>query len=114
MFSQSVLDKKAKKMFEAFPDETVARIEVSRKRTMGNNQEIAALFDYICSKDDNGAHYFGSVATAVKKQISRQTQPVFTKLVPQSEEELVKLTNNLNRIGMTVDTFLPPRARKKR
>ncbi|GAQ93068.1 hypothetical protein KFL_012810020 [Klebsormidium nitens] len=106
------LDRRARRMFKMFPDETISRIEVSRKRTQGNNNEIKEVFDYISSNDDDSTHYFGSVQEMVKPQVSKQKQEVFIKMIPKSEDENIQLINNLNRIGMTLDAFLPPRARK--
>ncbi|GAQ92740.1 hypothetical protein KFL_011160020 [Klebsormidium nitens] len=112
MDALSPLDRTAKRLFKTFRDETISRIEVSRKRTFGNNNQIMDVLNYISSKDDNGVHYFGSVEETVKGQISKLKQEVFSKLIPKSEEENIDLINNLSRIGMTLDAFLPSRARK--
>ncbi|GAQ84426.1 hypothetical protein KFL_001880190 [Klebsormidium nitens] len=107
------LDQKARRLFRAFPDETIGRIEVSKKRTQGNNAQIKSVFDYISSHDDDSVHCFGSVKEMVKLSSSKQKQEVFIKMIPKTEDENIMLINNLNRIGMTLDTFLPARSRKR-
>lgn len=106
------MDAKAKKLFRDFESETIGRVEVSKKRTHGNVAEIDDTFAYISSQSDDKTHYFGNLKLKDKKLPCKNSQPVFYKLIPKTEEEHVALTNRLDRIKMTMDQFLPPRARK--
>lgn len=107
---QTSIEKAAKKLFVNFPEDTIGRIEVSKKRTHGNIGEIDKTFQFISSKGEDMAHYFGNLEPKAKKlKISKQHQPVFTKWVPKDETERVQLVNNLNRIGLTLEQFDPTR-----
>lgn len=110
---QTEVDKKLKRLFLQFPEETISRFEVSKKRSYGNNQEIEDLFRYASSEDNDGEHCYGTLKRE-KKMPCKINQPVFHKKVPESDEEHIELLNNLSRIGMTMDEFLPPRVHKQR
>jgi hypothetical protein len=103
---QSELEKKAAKLFQDFRHvKTIARSEVTKKRKYGTVQEIDALFDYVSSNDDDGAHCFGSRKLA-KKYPTKKVQPVFFKTLPDGDApEYFQLVNNLTKIGLTMADF---------
>jgi hypothetical protein len=109
------MDKKTTKLLNDLKHaKTIARSEVSKKWKYGSsNQEIYALFFYMTSAEDNGAHCFGSRKMA-KKYPTKKIHPVFFITLPKSgEPEYFEMINKLTKINLSHADFYMPKPNAK-